>query len=90
MFRHELGIVASDRITGFKGRITSRIDHVTGCSQYYLQPSVNPAKMDVMPEGRWIDENRVQIEDATPLVLETEPDAAGRRMAGACATHPGK
>jgi len=38
-FKHELGKVAKDKITGFEGVITSRCEFLTGCNRYCIQPT---------------------------------------------------
>lgn len=37
-FKHELGNKAKDKITGFSGILTARIEFLTGCNRYCIQP----------------------------------------------------
>lgn len=71
-FIHALGSKAKDIVTGFAGVITYRVEYLTGCSQYGLQPPVND-KGEV-PKSEQFDENRIEILDATPILIK-EPKA---------------
>ena len=53
------GFHGTDRITGFKGVITGRIDYISGCSQYLLVPAVD--KDGKKREGEWFDVQRIEI-----------------------------
>lgn len=88
MFQHDLGLTARDKITGFGGVIVSRIDHITGCDQYFLQPKVDEKGAAV--EGRWFDDNRLDIVGSEKLELETSKTNPDRKKDGPCASHPGK
>ncbi len=37
-FKHQLGLEAKDKISGFVGIITARVDYLTGCNRYCLNP----------------------------------------------------
>lgn len=39
MFKHELGKMAKDKITGFTGILTVRCEFLTGCNRYCIQPT---------------------------------------------------
>ncbi len=53
------GKEAKDKITGFKGIITGRIDYLYGCSQYCLNP---PLDKDGKKQNiEWFDEGRIEI-----------------------------
>ncbi len=54
-----LGQVGRDKITGFKGNITSRHIYITGCDQYTLTPDVN--KQGEYQEQCQFDEGRIEI-----------------------------
>lgn len=55
----KLGKEAVDKITGFKGIITSKHIYLTGCSQYGIQPVVD--KDGKVPDMRYFDEGRIEI-----------------------------
>jgi len=37
MFTHELGKIAKDKITGFQGVLTARVEYLTGCNRYCIK-----------------------------------------------------
>ena len=58
-FKHELGKVAKDKITGFTGIILGRAEHLTGCNTYGIAPQMlNEGKR---LDTEWFDEGRVEI-----------------------------
>lgn len=40
----KLGVKAKDKVTGFEGIVTSKIDYLTGCTQYGITPPVKDGK----------------------------------------------
>lgn len=72
MRNKNLGLNATDIITGFTGVITGHADYISGCDQYLLSPSCVKGEPHKIPEGKWFDENRIQISDLEePIVLAT-------------------
>lgn len=65
VFKYELGLEAKDLITGFCGVITARVEFITGCKQYVLQPPVD--KDGKIPESIQFDENRMEITGKGPI-----------------------
>ena len=63
-----LGVMAMDKITGFKGRVTGFVVYISGCNQALLTPSVG--KDGKMVESMWVDEQRLEITDAKVLILD--------------------
>lgn len=59
MFQHELGKEAKDKITGMKGILVARAEHLFGCNTYGIAPQVleNGKKLDT----EWFDEGRIEI-----------------------------
>ena len=55
----KLGDVATDTITGFTGIAVSRIEYLTGCIQWKLQPQ--GLKDGKIIEGEWLDEVRLKV-----------------------------
>ena len=54
----KLGMTVKDVVTGFKGIVTGRVEYLTGCTQYLVQP---PVKKDGdCVDARWIDEDRLE------------------------------
>ena len=58
-FKFELGLQAEDIITGHKGIITGRCEHLTGCNTYGLLGKIGSDGK--FPESQWFDENRIKI-----------------------------
>lgn len=55
----QLGEKVRDRLTGFEGRATSRVEYITGCVQYGVLPM---AKGDgSYPDAVYIDEQRLEV-----------------------------
>lgn len=63
-FIFENGIEVESNISGFKGMITSRAQHLHSCNRYYVNPKVD--KDGKLPDGYWFDEAEIiEIEPAT-------------------------
>lgn len=58
-FTIELGVEAKSKISGFKGMVTSRSEHLNGCNRYWLEPKVN--KDGTLMTGSWFDENELIV-----------------------------
>jgi hypothetical protein len=55
----KLGLTARDKYTGFVGLVTGKVEYLTGCTQFLLQP--NALDKDGRPvEGMWLDEDRIE------------------------------
>ena len=67
-----LGKKAKDKITGFEGIITAKVEYLNGCVQYCIKPK---AMIDgKMPAGEYIDEGQIEvIKDA----IEHNPKKVG-------------
>jgi hypothetical protein len=61
-----LGATAEDRITGFRGVITGRVNYVSGCNQSLLVPKVD--KDGKVLEGQWFDDQRLLIDANVPII----------------------
>lgn len=66
VFAHELGMLARDKITGFKGVLTARVDPIDSCIQYVVFPKTD--EKGAMQSGEWLDEGRVEI------INDSEPE----------------
>ena len=63
-----LGYSYKDRLTGFTGICTGRVEYLTGCNQALLQPRVSAE--GAMRDSVWIVEQRlVQLADE-PVTLD--------------------
>ena len=58
-FRFELGKEAKDKVSGFTGIITSRIQFLTGCDQYGLKAKIKPDGTPI--DVAYFDEGRIVI-----------------------------
>ncbi len=61
-FQLNLGTTICDKITGFEGVITGRVEYLTGCVQYLLTPKI--AEDGSHRNGEWFDEGRLVDCDA--------------------------
>jgi hypothetical protein len=70
-FKFDLGKRAKDKISGFTGIITSRIEYLTGCDQYGLKA---PIKADGEPiDVHYFDEGRIVIlDDGAPAFAKED------------------
>lgn len=66
-FQHELGSEAKDIITGYKGIVTGRAQHLTGCNTYGV--TSQKLSSDGKETTLWFDENRLKVakEDVVKL-----------------------
>ena len=58
-FTIELGEEVKSSISGFKGIVTSRAEHLNGCNRYWVAPTVK--KDGTLPEGMWMDEPELVV-----------------------------
>lgn len=76
MQKIQFGVTAKDRISGFKGVVTGFSNYITGCASYLVQP---PVKADGdFVESRWVDEDRLVVEDAPIVELKVETNGADK------------
>jgi hypothetical protein len=57
-FKFRLGECVRDKVTGFKGAIVSRADHISGCATYGVQPTQLKDGADLQ-DAKWFDEPRL-------------------------------
>jgi hypothetical protein len=55
----QLGNWVEDKITGFAGYVTGRVEYITGCNQILVQPKCKEGGEFV--DSRWVDETRLQV-----------------------------
>jgi hypothetical protein len=67
-FKYPIGAEVRNKITGFEGIITSRVQYITGCDQYGLQPRVD--EKGNHREGIYADEG--QLEPVNEGIKEEE------------------
>lgn len=66
----KLGTIAKDIITGFEGIVTARVEYLTGCTQYGLQPKCVPDGK--YPEAQYFDESRLDGRTVEQIAAKTE------------------
>ncbi len=83
MFIHELGKRAKDKITGFEGVITGRVEFLTGCNRYCIQPTT-------LKDGRPIE--AIYFDEAqTEIIADAiKPEDVQGEKKGACSPNPTK
>lgn len=75
----KLGYTAEDKVTGFRGVVTGRVEYLTGCNQVLLMPKVD--KDGKTMEGAWFDEQRVVVDHETPVIELDNRSGNGPDMA---------
>jgi hypothetical protein len=74
-----LGSRVADRINGFNGLVTGRLEYLNGCRQFLVKPE----KLDKdgkVQDGIWIDEQYLVFEVqlmADPFAASAEPTRGG-------------
>lgn len=63
----KLGVLAEDKITGFRGRVTGLVAYITGCNQALLAPKCKADGTHV--ESQWYDLERLKVIDKKPLLI---------------------
>lgn len=83
MFKHELGKKGQDKITGFSGIITARVQFLTGCNRYCIQPT---ELKDGKPiDAIYFDEDQIEI-----ISAGIKAESVRGKDRGACAPNPVK
>ena len=57
-WKFKLGVQAKSKISGFKGTITCRSEHLNSCNRYWIAPKVD--KDGKLPDGYWFDEGEIE------------------------------
>jgi len=73
----KFGDKVRDKLTGFEGIVTARIQYIYGCIQYEVKPTIdedgNQRKHD------WIDENQLEIIKDNGRTKKDKPIHGGMR-----------
>ena len=56
----KLGDKVKDKVTGFMGIATSKVEYLNGCIQFYVAPKMKP-KDNKMPDGNYIDQQQLEV-----------------------------
>jgi hypothetical protein len=72
----KLGQTLKDKVTGFTGIATAKVEYLSGCVQFGLQPEID--KEGKVPDAAFFDFQRLEIvADKAQLVLENKAEALG-------------
>lgn len=69
-FKYGRGVYVEDQVTGVKGVIMARMDSLTGCNRYCVQPPLHEGKL---VDAVWFDEHSLVVDTSkTRLTLDRE------------------
>ncbi len=71
-FKFPMGEMAKDVVTGFTGIITARVEFLTGCNQYVLNPPMKKGDKETLKTEQF-DENRLVIVPGKAIRLPEDP-----------------
>ena len=66
----KLGQKVRDKVTGFEGMATAKVEYLNGCVQLCVKPKAIDGKM---LEGEYIDDSQLEIID-DGITIKDEPD----------------
>lgn len=66
-FKYRQGEPLEDIVSGFRGYVVSRSDHITGCNRYCLQPPAEESGKFVDPI--WFDEPSLKRDPARSRIV---------------------
>lgn len=80
LFKYNLGDEVRDAISGFQGIVTARIDYITGCARYIVQPQTL-GKDGEPHKSSTFDENTLELVQAGKVKIgNATGDAIDRRF----------
>jgi len=72
----KLGNKVRDKVTGFEGIATAKVEYINRCVQFCVKPPVG--KDGKMPDGEYIDIDELEIVDEG-IVIKTKPTGGPQR-----------
>ena len=77
----ELGQKVKDKVTGFTGIATAKIEYLNGCVQFQVSPKVSPKNS--FQEGKYIDIEQLDVVQGSRKIElnEREDPSGGLRIA---------
>ena len=63
----ELGQKVRDRVTGFEGVATSKVEYLNGCVQYCVKPRVG--EDNKMVDGEYVDVQQLEVIDDVLTII---------------------
>lgn len=76
LFKYNLGDEVKDAISGFQGIVTARIDYITGCARYIVQPQTL-GKEGEPHKSSTFDENTLELVQAGKVQIGNARKASG-------------
>lgn len=68
----KLGLKVRDKITGYEGIATAKVEYINGCIQFCVKPKVGADGK--MPEGEYLDVHQLEVVNDG---IEIEPSPTG-------------
>ena len=68
------GKIGKDKVTGFTGIVIGVSSYTTGCNQFLIQPQCKEDDPSTAPDGKWIDEGRLDMEETVIVAPEDITD----------------
>jgi len=63
----QLGQTVTDKITGFAGIVTGRVEYISGCNQCLVTPRVGAD--GAFKEAQWFDEQRLHVDTSMAILV---------------------
>lgn len=76
----KLGQKVRDKITGFMGVVTGKVQYISGCHQALVAPAASVDGRS-LGEPQWFDEQRLLVTDAKPIKLDNGDSSGSDRQA---------
>ena len=76
MSKIKLGDKVRDKVTGFEGIATSRVEYINKCVQFCVKPKMG--KDNKMPDGEYIDIDQLEVV-GEGVLIESEPTGGPQR-----------
>ena len=75
-FKFGLGVKVKDIVTGFQGIVDYRVQYLTGCNRYGVQPTTLDKDKKIL-KAEVFDENRLKCLKSKPVVIKEDKKVGG-------------
>ncbi len=72
MKKFKLGQKVRDKVTGFEGIATSRVEYINGCIQYGVTPKVSKGDLTKYPDSTYVDVDQLEKVESE-VKIKTSP-----------------
>ena len=72
-----LGKTVKDKVTGFQGVATAKVEYINGCVQYCVKPKMT--EEGKMPDGEYIDVQQLEMVANEPVAVEPSTTGGPQR-----------